>query len=46
MLLDYLNTYPNITVRFNASDMHLYVDLDAAYSVAAKAKSRIKYFDK
>ena len=41
MLLDYLHTHPNAKIRFYASDMILYVDSDAAYLVAEKAKSRI-----
>ena len=41
MLFDYLNTYPDAEIRFYASDMKLYVDSDAAYLVAPKAKSRI-----
>ena len=44
MLLNYLNTYKNAVVRFHASDMTLYVDSDAAYLVAPKAKSRIAGF--
>ena len=40
-LLDYLNTYPNICLRFHASDMILKIDSDAAYLVLPKAKSRI-----
>ena len=41
MLLDYLNTYSKAKIRFYASDMKLFVDSDAAYLVAPKAKSRI-----
>ena len=41
MLLNYLHTYPNARIRFYASDMVLYVDSDAAYLIADKAKSRI-----
>ena len=41
MLLDYLNTYKHAVIRFYRSDMQLYVDSDAAYLVAPKAKSRI-----
>ena len=44
MLLDYLHTYPNAKIRFNASDMKLYIDSDAAYLIAPKAKSRISGF--
>ena len=41
MLLNYLNTYPNAKIRFYASNMKLYIDSDAAYLIAPKAKSRI-----
>ena len=41
MLLDYLHTYKNAVTRFYRSDMQLYVDSDAAYLIAPKAKSRI-----
>ena len=41
MLLDYLATHPNATIRYNASDMILHVESDAAYLVAPNAKSRI-----
>ena len=41
MLLDYLNTYKNAVIRFYRSDMKLHIDLDTAYLVAPKAKSRI-----
>ena len=44
MLLDYLNTYKNAVVCFYQSDMKLHVDLDAAYLVAPKARSRIAFF--
>ena len=44
MLFDYLNTYPNAKIRFYASDMKLYIDSDAAYLIAPKAKSRIAGF--
>ena len=40
-LLDYAATYPDIIVRFHASDMILYSESDAAYLVMPKAKSRI-----
>jgi len=40
-ILDYVATYPNIFVRFYASDMVLMVDSDAAYLVMPNAKSRI-----
>ena len=41
MLMDYLYTHPQAKIRYTASDMQLYVDSDAAYLVAPKAKSRI-----
>ena len=41
MLMDYLHTHPNAKIRYHASDMQLYIDSDAAYLVAPKAKSRI-----
>ena len=40
-LLDYVATYPNVKLRYHASDMQLHVDSDAAYLVAPKARSRI-----
>ena len=40
MLMDYMYTHPNATIRFYKSDMQLHVDTDAAYLVAPKAKSR------
>ena len=44
MLFDYLNTYPNAKIRFYTSDMNLYIDSNAAYLIAPKAKSRISGF--
>ena len=44
MLLDYLSTYPNAKIRYTASDMILYVDSDAAFLVAPKARSRVAGF--
>ena len=41
MLMDYLHTHPNAKIRYLPSDIQLYVDSDAAYLVATKAKSRI-----
>ena len=38
-LMDYAATYPNIKVRYYASDMKLFVDSDAAYLVLPNAKS-------
>ena len=41
MLMDYLHTYPNATIRYHASDMVLVFETDAAYLVLPKARSRI-----
>lgn len=44
-IMDYAATYPDIFIRYYASDVILYVDSDAAYLVALKAKSCISgYF--
>ena len=40
-LMDYAATYPNVYIRYHASDIVLHVDSDAVYLVAPKAKSRI-----
>ena len=40
MLLDYLATHPDATIRYHASDMILYVISDAAYLVLPQARSR------
>ena len=40
-LLDYASTYPQVYIRFYASDMQLHVDTDAAFLVLPKACSRI-----
>jgi hypothetical protein len=40
MLLDYLSTHPDATIRFYASDMILHVIADAAYLVLPNARSR------
>jgi hypothetical protein len=40
MLMDYLATHPNATIRYHASDMVLHVESDAAYLVLPKARSR------
>ena len=40
-IMDYAATYPNVYVRYHASDMVLMVDSDAAYLVMPNAKSRI-----
>ena len=44
MLLDYLHTHPNVTIRYYKLDMILYLDSDAAYLVAPKLKSRYAGF--
>ena len=36
--MDYLNTYPDAYMRYYASGMVLYIDSDAAYLVAPKAR--------
>ena len=44
-LLDFVATYPNAKIRYKASDMHLWIDSDAAYLVAPNAKSKtVGYF--
>jgi len=43
-LLDYLYTHPDAQLKFNASDMILWVDSDAAYLVKPGAKSRMAGF--
>ena len=43
-LLNYVATYPNVVLRYYASNMQLHVDSDAAYLVAPKARSRIAGF--
>ena len=43
-LMDDINTYTNPKIRFNASNMILYIDSDAAYLVVDKAKSGIAGF--
>jgi hypothetical protein len=40
MLMDYLHTYPNGTLRYYASDMILKITSDAAYLVQPQARSR------
>ena len=39
--MDYLHTLPDTVVRFHASNMILYIELDAAYLVLPKAHSRV-----
>ena len=40
-IMDYAATYPNVYVRYHASDMVLTIDSDAAYLVLPNARSRI-----
>jgi hypothetical protein len=40
-LLDYAATHPDATIRYYKSDMILWIDSDAAYLVAPKARSRV-----
>ena len=40
-ILNYVNTYQDVRVRFYASDMILNIDTDAAYLVLPKARSRL-----
>ena len=40
MLLNYLSTHPNATIRYHASDMILSICSDAAYLVLPNARSR------
>ena len=40
-LLDYLHTHLNAKIRYFASSMQIYIDSDAAYLVAPKAKNRV-----
>ena len=41
MIMDYFYTHPNAKSRYHTSNMQLYIDLDAAYLLASKAKSHI-----
>lgn len=43
-LLDYVTTYPDVIIRYHASDMQLNADSDVAYLVAPKGRSRIAGF--
>ena len=43
-LLDYLDTHPDATIEYKASGMHLWIDTDAAYLVAPRARSRVAGF--
>ena len=39
--MDYLHTHSNISLRYYASDMQLWVDSNAAYLVLPQARSRL-----
>ena len=39
--MDYAATYPNATIRYQASDMILHVDTDAAYLVLPNARNGV-----
>ena len=43
-LLDYVSTYPNVTIRYHASNIKFHIDSDAAYLVMPKARSRVAGF--
>jgi hypothetical protein len=40
-LLDYLDTHPDATVRYRASDMILHIHSDASYRLVSTARSRL-----
>ena len=40
-LLDYAATHPNATIRFERSDMVLYIHSDASYLSEPQARSRV-----
>ena len=40
-LLDYVSWNPNATIQFHANDMILHIDLDAAYLVLLRCRSRL-----
>ena len=40
MLMDYLHTFPNATLRYYSGDMQLHIESDAAYLVIPGARSR------
>ena len=39
--MDYFHTHPDAVVRYQASDMILYIELDAAYLVLSKSRSHV-----
>ena len=41
MIMDYLHTYPNATIRYHASNMFLKIYSDADYLLQTRARSRI-----
>jgi hypothetical protein len=40
-LLDYLDTHPDATIRYHASDMTLHIHSDASYLSVSNARSRL-----
>lgn len=38
--MNYVHTYPNAIIRYHASDIQLHIDLDTAYLVLPKIRSR------
>jgi hypothetical protein len=40
-LLDYLDTHPDATIRYHASDMILHIHSDASYLSVSNARSRL-----
>jgi hypothetical protein len=40
-LLDYLDTHPDATIRYHASDMILHIHRDASYILVSNARSRL-----
>ena len=44
-LLNYCATYPNVSLRYRATNMIFHVDLDTSFLITPEAKSRIEgYF--
>jgi hypothetical protein len=41
LLLDYLATHPDATIRYHASDMILHIHIDASYLSVSNARSRL-----
>jgi hypothetical protein len=40
-MLDYLDTHPDATIRYHASDMILHIHSDASYLSVSNARSRL-----